>query len=57
MKLTKIKEMKEEINRDDLIHKIGIKKKNNKYNFQKNKTIRFFGREVYSSIIKLNDAL
>ena len=49
--------MKEEINRNDLIHKIGIKKKNNKYNFQKNKTIRFFGREVYSSIIKLNDAL
>ena len=34
--------MKEEINRDDLIHKIGMKKKNKKYNFQKNKTIRFF---------------
>ena len=45
------------MNRDDLIYKRGNKKKSKIYDFQKFKTIRSFGREIYSSIITLNDTL
>ena len=45
------------MNRDDLIYKRGNKKKSKIYDFQKFKTIRSFEREIYSSIITLNDTL
>ena len=45
------------MNRDYLIYKRGNKKKSKIYDFQKFKTIRSFGREIYSSIITLNDTL
>ena len=45
------------MNRDYLIYKRGNKKKSKIYDFQKFKTIRSFGREIYGSIITLNDTL
>ena len=49
--------MDKKMNRDDLIYKRGNKKKIKIYDFQKFKTIRSFEREIYSSIITLNDTL
>ena len=49
--------MDKKMNRDDLIYKRGNKKKSKIYDFQKFKTIRSFEREIYSSIITLNDTL
>ena len=40
-----------------MIYKTANKKKDKTYDFQKFKTIRSFGRETYSSILTLNDAL
>ena len=40
----KIKTIKWEINKDNIIYKTGNKKKNKTYEFQKFKTIRSFGR-------------
>ena len=37
--LTKIKEIEQEVNRNDLIYEINNKKKNKTYDFQKFKTI------------------
>ena len=55
--LNKIKETEQEINRDDLIYRTDIKNKDKTYDFQKFKTIRSFGREIYSGIITLHDVL
>ena len=46
----------QEISRDDLSYKTGNKKKSKAYDFQKLKTIRSFGREMYCGNIELNDA-
>ena len=54
--LKKIKTIAQEINKDKLIHKTDNKKKDETY-FQKSKTILSFGREIYSGILTLNDAL
>ena len=55
--LNKIVEMKNKLNRDDLIHKTGNKKKDKTYVFQKFKTIRSFEREIYNNHLSLDDAL
>ena len=55
--LKKIKTIEQEINNDRLIHKTGNKKKDKTYYFQKSETILSFGREIYSGILTLNDAL
>ena len=52
-----IKEIEPEINRDDLVHKTGNKKRDKAYGFQKLKTKRFFGRETYSVILTQYSAI
>ena len=54
--LNEIVEMKNKINRDDLIYKTGNKKNDKAYDFQKFKTIRSFGREIYNNDLSLDDA-
>ena len=49
--------MNNKLNRDYLIYKIGNKKKDKTYNFQKFKTIQFFGREIYSDILMIDNPL
>ena len=44
-------------NRVDFIYKSGNKKKDNTYDFQKFKTIRSFGRNIYNNDLSLDDAL
>ena len=51
-----MKKIEREIIRNYLIYKTGNKKRGKTYEFQNFKTIRSFGREVYSGFIKLNDA-
>ena len=46
--LYKIKDIAEKINRDDLIYKSGNKKQDKKFDFEKFKIIKSFGREIYS---------
>ena len=53
--LDKINEIEQRISRIDLIYKTGTKKKDK--NISKFKTIRCFGREIYSGILTLDDAL
>ena len=48
--------MESKLNRDDLIYKTGSKKKDKKYDFQKFKKIRSFGREIYNNDLSLDDA-
>ena len=55
--VNKIKEIEQKINGNDLIYKTGNKKKEKKYDFQKFKTIRSFGRDIYSINLSLDDAL
>ena len=55
--VNKIKEIEQKINGNDLIYKTGNKKKGKKYDFQKFKTIRSFGRDIYSINLSLDDAL
>ena len=55
--LNKIKEIKQEINRQELVYKTDNKKKHNTYDFQKFQIIRYFEREIYSGILTLNHAL
>ena len=55
--LNEIVEMENKLNRDDLIDKTGNKKKDQTYDFQKFKTIRSFGREIYNNDLSLDDAL
>ena len=51
----KIKKIERETNRDDLIYKTGNKRKSKTCDFQKFKTMRSFGREIYNGAITLND--
>ena len=53
----KIVEMENKLDRNGLIHNAGNKKKNKTYDFQKFKTIRSTGREIYSNDLSLDDAL
>ena len=46
--LSKIKEIEQKIDRDGFIYETGDKKKDKTSNFQKFKTINFFGREFYN---------
>ena len=55
--MNKIVEMENKFNRDDLIYKIGNKKNNKTYHFQKYKTIRSFRIEIYNNDLSLDDAL
>ena len=54
-KLWKQKSIK--INRDNLIHKTGEKKRDKTDRFQKFKTVRSFRREVFNDELRLEDAL
>ena len=45
----------QEISREDLSYKTGNKKKSKAYDFQKLKTIRSFGREMYSGNIEIDN--
>ena len=45
------------LNRDDLIYETGNRKNDKKYDFQKFKTIRAFGRETYNDNFSLDYAL
>ena len=49
--------MENKLDRNDLIYKIGNKKKDKAYDFQKFKTIRSFGREIYNNDLSLDVAL
>ena len=55
--LYKIKDIEEKINRDDLIYKSGNKKQDKKFDFEKFKIIKSFGREIYSDNLTLDDVL
>ena len=50
-------DMENKLDRNDLMNKTGNKKKNKMYDFQKFKTIRSFGREIYNNDLSLDDAL
>ena len=54
--LSKIIEMENKLNRDNLIYKTGNKKKDKTYDFQKFKTT-FFGRENYNDHLSLDDTI
>ena len=49
--------MGKKLNRDNLILKTGNKDKDKTNDFQKLKTIRSFGREIYYNDLSLDDAL
>ena len=49
--------MVNKLNRNDLIYQTGNKKKDRTYDFQKFKTIRFFGRGIHKNNFSLDDAL
>ena len=49
--------MENEFNRNNLIYQTGNKKRDKANNFQKFKTIRSFGREIYNNDLSLDDAL
>ena len=49
--------MENKLDRNDLIYKTGNKKKDKTFDFQKFKTIRSFGREIYNDGLSLDDAL
>ena len=49
--------MGKKLNRDNLILKTGNKDKDKTNDFQKFKTIRSFGREIYYNDLSLDDAL
>ena len=55
--LQKIAEMENKLDSNDLIYKTGNKEKDKRYNFQKFKTIRSFGKKIYNNDLLLNDAL
>ena len=50
-------EMESKLDSNDLIYKTGNKEKDKRYNFQKLKTIRSFGKKNYNNDLLLNDAL
>ena len=49
--------MVNKLNGNDLIYQTGNKKKDRTYDFQKFKTIRFFGRGIYKNNFSLDDSL
>ena len=55
--LNKIVEIEQKINRDNLIYRLGDKKKDKRYDFQKFKTIRSFGIEICNDELALEDPL
>ena len=55
--LEKIKNIEQKIKWNDLIYKIGTKKKCEAYDLKKLKTIISFGREIYDGVITLNDGV
>ena len=48
--------MENKLDRNDLIYKIGNKKKDKTYDFQKFKVITSFGREILNNDLSLDDA-
>ena len=55
--LNKNAEMENELNRDNLIYKTVNKRKDKRNAFQKFKTIRSFGREIFKNDLPLDNAL
>ena len=55
--LNQIVEIENKLDIDNLIYKTGNKKKDKTYDFQKFKTIRSFGREIYNNELLLDDVL
>ena len=55
--MNKTVEMENNLKRDDLIYKTDNKKMNKIYDFQKFKTTRSFGKEIYNNDLPLNYAL
>ena len=49
--------MENKLDRNYLIYKAGTKKKGKTYDFQKFKTIRSFGRDIYNNDLLLYDVL
>ena len=49
--------MENKLDRNDLIYKAGNKKMDKTFDFQKFKTIRSFGREIYINNLSLDNAL
>ena len=49
--------MENKLNRHDLIYKTSNKKKDETYHFQKFKTIRSCGRQIYHNDLSLDDAI
>ena len=54
--LNRIKEIEQKINKDDLVYKAGDKEKDKTCYFQKFKTIKSFGGEIFNDCLKLEDA-
>ena len=55
--LNKVVEIKNKLHSDDLIYRTDNRKKDKTYDFQKFKTRRSFGREIYINDLSLDDAL
>ena len=55
--LTKIVEIENKLDGNNLFYKTGNKKNDKTYDFQTFETIRYFGREIYNSDLSLDDAL
>ena len=55
--LNKIEKIEQKISRNDLIYKTGNKNRDKTYDFQKLKTTRSFGKEIYRGIVTLDNAL
>ena len=55
--LNQIVEIENKLDIDNLIYKTGNKKKDKTYDFQKFRTIRSFGREIYNNELLLDDVL
>ena len=55
--LNKFIEIEQKFNRDDLVYQKGDNKKDKIYDFQNFKTLRSFGREIYSDYLTIEDVL
>ena len=53
--LKKFLEIKNKLNRDNLIYKTGNKKNDETFDFQKFETIRSFRREIYNNDLSIDD--
>ena len=49
--------MENKLDKNDLIYQTGNRKKDKTFDFQKFKTIRSFGREIYNNDLSLNDVI